>query len=126
MPVAGSAGIACRCRHVRENRLGLRHSPGSAPFTSGKHPFFGGENAVAELFFEMPDIFGCLPVRPHGVIHCGHDEHRRLCGKQYGSEKIAGLSRGGTRDEVRGGRGNDDRLGFACELDVIEGASGVE
>ena len=63
---------------------------------------------------------------PHRVVHCRNNEYFRLGGEQDGGQKITRLAGRGARDEVGGRRGDDDRVRFTCEPDVIEGAAGIE
>jgi hypothetical protein len=74
----------------------------------------------------MRRVFLRLRMRPHVVVHRGNEEHGTRGGKQTCGEQVSRLARRGSRHEVGGGGCNDDRVGFARELDVVECTSGIE
>jgi hypothetical protein len=74
----------------------------------------------------VSDISLRLRVRPHPVIHGGHQEYLRLCREQAGREEIVGEAVCRPSNKVCCRRRYDDYVCLAGEADVIERVSRSE
>jgi len=110
---------------VREDRLRLGHASGAAPLARREHPLIGIEQTISELAQARGVRLG-LCMRPHPVVHRGHEQHGRFRGEQRGREQIVRLPRCSAGHEVRRRRRDDHCVGLAREMDVVERAARVE
>ena len=104
---------------VRDDRLGVRQAPGSAPSPTASAPGVRLEHAVADLA-QVGDVRLRLRVRPHAIVHCRNDQHRRGRGEQARREQLISVAVRGAGDEVRRRGSDDNGVRGARQLDVIE------
>jgi hypothetical protein len=63
-------------------------------------------------------------VLPHLLVHGRRGEDRRFAGEAHGGGEVVGHAEPEAREEIGGGRCNDDGVGPARELDMAHGRFG--
>jgi hypothetical protein len=74
---------------------------------------------VAELA-QVRDVALRLSVRPHAVVHGGHEQHRRGRRQKARAEKVVAAAGGRARHEVRRCRRDNHEICGAGKVDVVE------
>jgi hypothetical protein len=63
-------------------------------------------------------------VAPHRLVHRRGQGNRRIGGQHQGGQQVVGDALGQARDQVGGGRGDEDQVGPARQLDMAHGGFG--
>jgi hypothetical protein len=104
---------------VRKDVVWLGHSPRTMAFTDGEFTDVRLENVVSELA-KVNDVALRLRMRPHAIIHRGHDQHRCLSREQARGQEITCLAPGRTGHEISRCRCDDHEFSGSRQSDVIE------
>jgi hypothetical protein len=104
-----------------DNRLRLLHPSLPRAFIGRGEWADAGIKHHATLRTQRGAVGLHLCIRPHLVVHRGHNEDGALGSEQGRREELVGMPVRSPREEVSGGGGDDHEIGLARQPDMIEG-----
>ncbi len=113
---------ARRRKHGLDDFLRFDHAAG-ASLAAGLAAVGGTENRQPALA-QRGDVRLRRGIGPHQSIHRGHDDDRHVGREAQRRQQVVRQAVRDPRNEIRGGRRDDDALRPACEFDVPHGRFG--
>ena len=99
-----------------DDRCRLRH-PARTKFATSHRSRLRADEEDA-ILLQAIDVAAGRWMQPHPDIHRGGREHAFICRQQNRGRHVVGQAAGHSRQDIRGRRGHDDKVGRSRQLDM--------